>query len=733
MTVQYVVPSVNSYNGDGSTTVFNFTFQVMNYSTDLFVNFVVNQIPTQQTTGFTVTYNTPLTLPSTGYVTFAVAPPSGTIIRLNRNTYEARSTNYVAGPIQPNTLNADFDNTVLMIQDIDSQLIPQDGAGNWTLGGALLRNVGTPSTASDAATKAYVDAVAAGTQPVSSLLIQGTNNLTATTYLNPGSTFPLIIDTSNYVPTTAQAQGLIIRNTNVYNNSTSPYGSGGVLIDRSSAIDNNQVNLMILTSVSSTSIGNTAWMEMQNIGGEGGNPNFNPATQIGGSIEMTGVNTYVGALNTVVITSGGTGYVAGTYTNVPLTTTTGYGIGALATIVVGVSGVVTTVTVNGSPTVSPGFNTGGSGAGYFVGYPALSQAADTLSASNTNLGGSGSGLLLTVTQVTYYAGKTKFGVASEKTGGSTPGFAGQRYWGTRRSALSSNGANTGFEQTLTLYDTDLMGQGQLVNGGNAIKIQPLYNYGSASQFSNVNPFGGVQIINQSTLSGSANAATITNFGDGACYIQTKSATGTAFTYAEADSAQQAGFTARSNWTTPGGGSAVAQFLVDFTSSQSTGWQIGCTGQTGQTNGPFSFSTFTAGTFKALATLNPTSGTLLLEYGSNTNIQFNATDGATNKPNISVGVNETNNSFVVFDSKNSKTLLSVVANQGAAALNTSGLTVSGPIGSNGNSPPAQVTGWGTPTGAAVVANYSGSAATLVQTSNAVAEIIAYLKSKGDFGA
>ena len=58
---------------------------------------------------------------------------------------------------------------------------------------------------------------------------------------------------------------------------------------------------------------------------------------------------------------------------------------------------------------------------------------------------------------------------------------------------------------------------------------------------------------------------------------------------------------------------------------------------------------------------------------------------------------------------------------------------GPIGVNGATPPAQLTGWGAPTGPAVVANYSGTAATLVQTSNAVAQIIAYLLSKGDFGA
>lgn len=47
--------------------------------------------------------------------------------------------------------------------------------------------------------------------------------------------------------------------------------------------------------------------------------------------------------------------------------------------------------------------------------------------------------------------------------------------------------------------------------------------------------------------------------------------------------------------------------------------------------------------------------------------------------------------------------------------------------------SQLTGWGTPTGAAVQNNYSGSAATLAQTSAAVAEIIITLKNAGLFGA
>ena len=73
--------------------------------------------------------------------------------------------------------------------------------------------------------------------------------------------------------------------------------------------------------------------------------------------------------------------------------------------------------------------------------------------------------------------------------------------------------------------------------------------------------------------------------------------------------------------------------------------------------------------------------------------------------------------------------------GTSALtwNTSGaVTVAGALGVNGNSPPAQSTGWGTPTGAAVENNYAGASATLAVTSAAVAEIITVLKNVGILG-
>ena len=61
-------------------------------------------------------------------------------------------------------------------------------------------------------------------------------------------------------------------------------------------------------------------------------------------------------------------------------------------------------------------------------------------------------------------------------------------------------------------------------------------------------------------------------------------------------------------------------------------------------------------------------------------------------------------------------------------------LTGSLGINGVTPPAQVTGWGTPTGGAPITNFPGGGpATLAQCSTAIAEIITALKNFGLFGA
>ena len=69
-----------------------------------------------------------------------------------------------------------------------------------------------------------------------------------------------------------------------------------------------------------------------------------------------------------------------------------------------------------------------------------------------------------------------------------------------------------------------------------------------------------------------------------------------------------------------------------------------------------------------------------------------------------------------------------------AAATGSVTFSKSVGVNGNSPPAKVTGWGTPTGQTVVNNFAAGAGTSVlQMSEAIAQIITDLKAFGIYGA
>lgn len=62
-----------------------------------------------------------------------------------------------------------------------------------------------------------------------------------------------------------------------------------------------------------------------------------------------------------------------------------------------------------------------------------------------------------------------------------------------------------------------------------------------------------------------------------------------------------------------------------------------------------------------------------------------------------------------------------------------MTLNAALGVNGNAPPAQVAGFGTPTGTGVIANFPGATATLAQCSQAIAQIIKDLKAFGLYAA
>jgi hypothetical protein len=85
---------------------------------------------------------------------------------------------------------------------------------------------------------------------------------------------------------------------------------------------------------------------------------------------------------------------------------------------------------------------------------------------------------------------------------------------------------------------------------------------------------------------------------------------------------------------------------------------------------------------------------------------------------------------------SNTPLQFFVNSGGASLtiNANGSIVcAGEFAINNVTPPSQVTGFGTPTGAAVVANFSGTAATTTQMQETIAQILTILKAYGMIGA
>lgn len=75
----------------------------------------------------------------------------------------------------------------------------------------------------------------------------------------------------------------------------------------------------------------------------------------------------------------------------------------------------------------------------------------------------------------------------------------------------------------------------------------------------------------------------------------------------------------------------------------------------------------------------------------------------------------------------------LGNYVAITRSSGSISLKGALGVNGNSAPAQTTGWGTPTGNSVVTNFNGSLATLLQTSEVVAQIITDLKAIGFYGS
>lgn len=153
--------------------------------------------------------------------------------------------------------------------------------------------------------------------------------------------------------------------------------------------------------------GSATYFNVPLTGGSGSGAVASTIVVSGGAVSSVSLYHNIGAFSTGSITNGGSSYVDGTYNNVPLTG--GSGINAFANITVS-GGAVTAVSIVST----------GTGVGY--------TAGDTLSASNSFLGGAGSGFVFTVATVSTtfgngYAYGDTLSASNANLGGTGSGFS----------------------------------------------------------------------------------------------------------------------------------------------------------------------------------------------------------------------------------------------------------------------------------------------------------------------
>jgi hypothetical protein len=183
------------------------------------------------------------------------------------------------------------------------------------------------------------------------------------------------------------------------------------------------------------------------------------------------------------------------------------------------------------------------------------------------------------------------------------------------------------------------------------------------------------------------------------------------------------------------GGTLIQLVADLTSpSISTGIDFGTVSVTGNilqwANSAHSISGSGAANISTLALNNAAlSGAVFAAQGVAGNpaafILGSTTTGQSTGLQIKAGTNASDFALIVENAPGTAAFL-LINGTGAA-------TFGGPVGVNSATPPAQVTGWGTPTGASVINNFSGSAAPLTTCSAAIAELITIFKALGFLGS
>jgi len=138
----------NSYTGNGSTTLYSFIFP---YLDDSEVKVTLNG-----------TITTAYTFANATTIQFTTAPGAGVAIRIYRETDDANLAAVFSpgSSIKSQDLNNNFDQILYLVQEVVSRYISNFGgtlSGILNMGGFKITNLGTPTSSTDASTKAYVD------------------------------------------------------------------------------------------------------------------------------------------------------------------------------------------------------------------------------------------------------------------------------------------------------------------------------------------------------------------------------------------------------------------------------------------------------------------------------------------------------------------------------------------------------------------------------------------------
>jgi hypothetical protein len=188
----------NNYTGNGSNKLFSITFPYLDTADiDVFLNGTLQTVTTQYTFANATT------------IEFVAAPANGAAVRIDRSTDDSAlaATFFPGSSIKAADLNADFDQTLYVVQEINNKAVKLDDplyvnktyidnadalkvtkagdsmSGVLAMGTNKITGLGNPTNAQDAATKTYVDAadalkVAKAGDSMTGPLAMGTNKVT---------------------------------------------------------------------------------------------------------------------------------------------------------------------------------------------------------------------------------------------------------------------------------------------------------------------------------------------------------------------------------------------------------------------------------------------------------------------------------------------------------------------------------------------------------------------------